>query len=411
MPRTKSSVPLLLLLLVLLVGASVGVQGTTYGSVEDLPEPDAVVTDRSSDAEAFGSGPAARWVDIKEVRAYLTEDGVAFAVFCGATIPSDEVLLVLVDVDGGGGGVGRGLLNRQKCRDAGYDFAIGYLDGLGLYTIGASWNWPSAGRLASWRKGSVAYFEATWDALGGRPDSIAFLTVAEGGGTQDQAPNHGAGQLEVGSDPCAGVPLTLVFEDAFGAALRPEWRWVRESPARWSLTAKPGYLTIVTQPGGLFGDTNDARNLLLLDAPDGDFEVSTYVEFTPTENFQFAGLIVYGSDDRFLALGRAFCGMGGPACVGNGIYFDYEAGDGVPRDNFAQDLGWGSAHLRIARRGTTYSGYYSEDGEDWELLGSHTVAALTSSEIGLYAADCGAEVGAIPAEFDFFRVEVRDCNE
>jgi len=399
-----------LAVLLIVAGLSVGSQAATYNSVEDLPEPDVLLTDRIGDAESYGGGSGAGWADLREVRGYLTEHGVAFAVFCNGSIPANEVLLVLLDIDGPGGSVGRGLLNREKTNMAGYDFGLGYLGDVGLHEVSSSYDWPVDRRIDHWKKGKVAYFEVTWELLGGRPEAIAFLVVAEGSGVQDVAPNHGAETLAIASSACAGAPLQAVYEADFEDRLGTGWRWLREDPASWSLDARRGFVTITVQPGGLLNDGNDARNVLLRDAPAGDFEISTYVEFVPTEDFQFAGLILYGDDDNFLALGRAYCNTSIEQCVGNGIYFDLET-RGALIDSHARRLGVGAAHLRIARRGSDYYGYYSDDGEEWTLIGSHTVVGFHPEEAGLYVADGGTEARDIPAAFDFFVIEAQDCNE
>jgi cytochrome c len=54
--------------------------------------------------------------------------------------------------------------------------------------------------------------------------------------------------------------------------------------------------------------------------------------------------------------------------------------------------------LRLRRVGTTYTGYYSQDGEDWTLLGEHR-RDFSPARIGLMAAQA---VQQIPAEFDYF---------
>ena len=113
--------------------------------------------------------------------------------------------------------------------------------------------------------------------------------------------------------------------DPFEEVLEPGWRWVRESSSNWNLTERDGHLRITTQMGGLLLGSDSARNLLLRDAPDGDFEIETLVYFEPVSDFQIAGLLVYEDDGNFLLLGRGYC----DSCGGNMIYFDYEE-DGEP---------------------------------------------------------------------------------
>jgi beta-xylosidase len=95
---------------------------------------------------------------------------------------------------------------------------------------------------------------------------------------------------------------SVTWTDNFNSAsLDSRWSWIRQDATHWSLTAQPGFMRITTQSGGLlFQPTNAAKNLLLQDIPIGDFEIHTLLAYTPTENFQGAGLLVYQDDDNFL---------------------------------------------------------------------------------------------------------------
>jgi hypothetical protein len=52
-----------------------------------------------------------------------------------------------------------------------------------------------------------------------------------------------------------------------GPALAPRWSWAREDPTHWSLSARPGYLRIITQTGGIYESTEEQKNLLLMPVP------------------------------------------------------------------------------------------------------------------------------------------------
>lgn len=188
-------------------------------------------------------------------------------------------------------------------------------------------------------------------------------------------------------------------DDFDSSSLDPRWSWVNEDPTQWSLSAHPGFLRIMTHSGGV-GD----KNLLLQSAPTGEFEIQTRVIFTPANNFQIAGLVLYQDNDNYLMLGRAYCDAPPPACVGNGIYFDHVEGGSFIGSNFATSTtAQSEAYLRVVRQGTAYSGYYSEDGISWALIGTHTPnGAIVLSRLGLTAAQGAPE---IPADFDFFRLD------
>jgi beta-xylosidase len=194
------------------------------------------------------------------------------------------------------------------------------------------------------------------------------------------------------------IHLTYTWIDNFnGSPLNSRWSWINEDPTHWSLSAVPGFLRITT-------NTNiTTNNILVQKAPlVGDYAIETRVLFTPTQNFQIAGLVVYLDDNNFLTLGRAFCGTAPPACVGNGIYFDHiengtYIGSGFGMNTSAE----GVAYLRIVRTANIYTGYVSMDGSDWILVGSHT-AGITPTKIGIKATNQTSGAAEIPADFDYF---------
>lgn len=191
------------------------------------------------------------------------------------------------------------------------------------------------------------------------------------------------------------LPQTVVQFDPFSqSSLDSAWSWIGGAPAQWSLTAVPGFLQIYTQ--------DDRANILLRPAPDGDYELRTYLQFTPTENFQFGGLYLYGSDNNFLAFGRAYCDPGFPSCVGNGIYFDH-AEAGLPvGGNFATAVTTLSEiYLRVVAVGNNFTGYVSENGTEWIEIGTHT-AGFVPQQVGLFVTNNNQPVGEIPGNFDYF---------
>lgn len=184
-----------------------------------------------------------------------------------------------------------------------------------------------------------------------------------------------------------------VFWDDFNAEFQPGWSWIRENDALWSLDSEPGYLRIVLQCA------RPARNLLVRDVDSDNFQITTHVLFEPTSNFQFAGLLVYQDDKNMASFGRAFCNVKG-TCVGNGIYFDLTQDGQMQGSNFATDTKLkDEAYLRLDKTGSHFSGYYSEDGSNWMLIGEHD-AEMLDPKVGLITAN-SCVVGQV-ALFDYF---------
>ena len=128
--------------------------------------------------------------------------------------------------------------------------------------------------------------------------------------------------------PSSGVN----FQDEFVGQLAEGWTWLAEDPAKWSLTKVAGALQIIASDASFDGQ-NAPANILLRDAPTGDFEIITALHFRPTSNFQAAGLVVFQDQGNVLQLSRAFCDVVN-ACVGDGVYFDNYENGSLNGDNY-----------------------------------------------------------------------------
>jgi len=125
----------------------------------------------------------------------------------------------------------------------------------------------------------------------------------------------------------------------------------------------------------------------------------THVLFKPTSNFQFAGLLIYQDDNTMLSFGRAYCNVQNQ-CVGNGIYFDATENSQYKGKNFGTDTQVkNEAYLRIDKNGTKFTGYYSENGKDWMLIGEHDVFT-TDPRVGIITAN--SFIVGMTALFDYF---------
>lgn len=199
------------------------------------------------------------------------------------------------------------------------------------------------------------------------------------------------------------------FRDEFSQLLEPGWIWLNEDTFTWNMSEKPGFLRIDLSNKGTL---DQPENILLRNAPEGDFEISTRVLFTPYSNFQFAGLLVYQDDEHALQYGRAMCYLPGSqfTCVGNGLYYDnlnVDEGEwsdeGFRDDHFATSTVIKSeAYLRIVREGRTYTAFYSDDGMNWQTIGRHE-SDLFPFYVGLIASQ--AYEHPAYADFDYFTLE------
>lgn len=101
------------------------------------------------------------------------------------------------------------------------------------------------------------------------------------------------------ADPEVGTLLPAYSDEFDDTAIGAAWSWVRPPVV---LPAEDGAeLVWPTVPGDLAARPNTAP-VLLRDAPPGDFTVEARVTFDGTRAGQQAGLVLYGSDDRYFEL-------------------------------------------------------------------------------------------------------------
>lgn len=95
------------------------------------------------------------------------------------------------------------------------------------------------------------------------------------------------------------------FRDEFKGRLGPGWSWIRENPSAWRVSAEG--LAIRIEPGNMWGPANDARNILVRNAPEPSasaWEVSVTVENHPTGQYEQVDLVWYYDDGHMVKLGQ-----------------------------------------------------------------------------------------------------------
>lgn len=189
-----------------------------------------------------------------------------------------------------------------------------------------------------------------------------------------------------------------LFRDDFDRELAEGWTWIRELPELWSLEIVPGSLRIFIQPKNC---ASRQHNILVREPSVLDFQIETFVDFRPLDEFQIAGLTVFMDDNNRIQLGRALCNQ--PYCVGNGIYFDLIETGAFQEYNFGTNLPDPSkVYLRLSKAGDTYTAYASVDNLDWKTIGVHKTNILPRS-VGLIAGQ--SCTGSVPADFDYFSIK------
>ena len=190
------------------------------------------------------------------------------------------------------------------------------------------------------------------------------------------------------------------FRDDFNGTLDPGWSWYKDDTPGWTLSNMPGWLRLNLSTESFFGATPPA-NLLLRPAPSGDFELETWLRFSPYRNFEIAGLVVVFDDHSVLQFGRGFCEVpsAGAGCIGDGLYFDNIQNNATVGGSFATQSYLGVDYLlRLQRQGNSYVASFTPDNAPGGNLGTHTVEKSPVS-IGLIAAQ--AETPGNFADFDY----------
>jgi cytochrome c len=188
-----------------------------------------------------------------------------------------------------------------------------------------------------------------------------------------------------------------------GTSLGSAWSVVRQDQ---NLVVGGGALQIPAAPGDIYGDRNDANNLVVRDAPDGEWTAIAKLNYEGTTQYHQAGIMVYGDDDNFTKFGRLATNA-----AGNGdekFEFIYENA-GTPRNEAADSTANLPADfpmdywVRLVSDGTNVTGAYSTDGTTWTPVG-RPAPLPADAKIGLFAFSNNG-VGDPIASFDSFSLE------
>ena len=192
---------------------------------------------------------------------------------------------------------------------------------------------------------------------------------------------------------------------------------------------------ITAQYGDLYYEggaaRNTAKNVFLHTVEAEDFEISATLDFQPDQDYQTAGLIIYGGDNANFALTRRYHSwFGGKALCIQGVN-DNSFVEG-PENKADPSQTQETIDLRIVKDGTTVTSYYRLDGQEtWTEHDSRTWASFEGLgaedlKVGLYTGNSmknGStatfsdftiryEQDAEPQQLDFFvETEVENPDE
>ncbi|WP_298454643.1 alpha-L-arabinofuranosidase C-terminal domain-containing protein [uncultured Cellulomonas sp.] len=208
----------------------------------------------------------------------------------------------------------------------------------------------------------------------------------------------------------AAAPPEVLPEGAWvdefdGETLDQRWTVMNEAPDSWSLDAGAGTLTLESLVGDTYQDSNDARNLFLVDVPVGDFTAVTSFVAPASVDFQGAGLIAMQDLDNYIRAGFAHVSIAtnGPLVVENAV----ETGGVFGSTTTARADSTGET-LRLQRTGDTVTTSIWVDGA-WVQAAQVTVG-FDITQVGLYALAAGG-APSHTATFDYFAIVPADEPE
>ncbi|MGD8499956.1 MAG: M56 family metallopeptidase, partial [Phycisphaerales bacterium] len=195
----------------------------------------------------------------------------------------------------------------------------------------------------------------------------------------------------------------LAFDD-FEGKLGLTWDILRADKSHYSLSSKPGTLTITTQDGHFKGANADYENVFLIDtpaSPDQDFQITTcLLAFRPLEAYNQAGLICWDDENNYLEwvyqkMNRRGLNFNAGVEANGPTRYTY-----IPADGSFEKL-W----LRVNKRGSSYECSASTDGKSFTVHAVETWGDGSPKRIGLFALNGSlTNPPEVDASFDFFEV-------
>ncbi|GAA0388160.1 hypothetical protein GCM10009541_33970 [Micromonospora gifhornensis] len=221
----------------------------------------------------------------------------------------------------------------------------------------------------------------------------ATLTVTDSRGARSYATVPV--RIESPNTSCLGARS----DDFTGDTLNRD-RWTSVVRENQLLSVSDGALRLPTGVGDLYGDRNDATNLVLQPAPSGAWQATTKVTVPVTATYQQAGLIIYGDDDNYAKVDLLYNGS-------RRVEFLRETA-GTPRNDSADNVAapdGDTVYLRISSDGTNLTAEMSADGQTFSPVGrSAALAGIENPRIGLFALNGGTDAPVVDAVFDWFQV-------
>jgi beta-glucosidase-like glycosyl hydrolase len=186
--------------------------------------------------------------------------------------------------------------------------------------------------------------------------------------------------------------VASVSDEFNDASVGSQWKWVRENQATHNLSTNAGSLTITSENGDISEATNNAKNILLQSANnDWTIETKLVCSRTPSQP-ENAGILAYQDDNNFVKLMfRAVIKTTQQRGIQPGTIDLMMEENGIAKSvasfNLKNEItGNNSLILKLEKKGSIYTAWYSTDGTKYEKLGTADML-LKDIKAGLIACD------------------------
>ena len=171
--------------------------------------------------------------------------------------------------------------------------------------------------------------------------------------------------------------------------LSDNWRIIRQNDNGWKVEDKEQDRLVLTSLAGTMAgkEENNNQNLVVTEAPSGmessNYEITAKMSGKPVQEKEAAGILIYASDDRYVRVQREV--VDGAAKI---RFISEDNGSVTGTKEIADTVESEDIWFRLTRNLQpidTYTAYYSEDGIQWNELGTLNNTGIYGGYVGVLA--------------------------
>ena len=197
-------------------------------------------------------------------------------------------------------------------------------------------------------------------------------------------------------------------DDFDGDSLQSFWTVNRPNPD--NLKVADGALCITTEKGDLYQTNNNLFNYVTQPAA-GNWDAYTKVTFDqkPHRIYQEIGMIVMQNEDNYITFRMEYNESSSAQRPGANFFISQESNGShsqiVANKDLADLVTDNVMYLKLSKRGNTYTGAMSVDGETYYEMGTAASANYSDPKIGLLASDGSTTGDHLTAKFDYIHFD------